>query len=274
MEARLGPTLDTMASELSAGIDALQGLGRPRLRLCASHGYAVQAFADALSTQGIAHTLRYCTSAEAIDALRQGQCDWAGIHIPVGTLARPFAHAVLQGLDPAGHHVIHLALRRQGLMTQAGNPLKIYQLRDLLRPEVRFLNRPLGSGTRRLLDALLADARIRPSSVSGYERCEATHAAVAAGIASGQADAALGLELPARTFGLEFLPLQLERYVFIGRNDGTPAAASAAQALLLSAGLQKTLHALPGYTAEETGRVQSLGLFLESLGGYRPTAKA
>lgn len=265
LDARLGPTLETMTAELSAGIDALNGHGRPRLRLHACHGQAVQALASALSTQGIAHTLRFGSSAEVIDALHQGQCDWAGVHVPLGPVAHRYALALLQGLNTDTFHVIHLAVRRQGLLTAAGNPHRIQQLRDLLRPGIRFLNRPPGSGTRRLLDALLKDAQIRPSGIMGYERNGTTHTALTAAVASRQVDAAFGPEPAERTLPVEFLPLQLERYVLLCRNDVSHSAAQAARAVLVSPALQRSLQTLSGETADDVGRVQGLRLFLESL---------
>ena len=83
------------------------------------------------------------------------------------------------------HRVVQLATRRQGLMVAPGNPKRIYDVGDLARPDVRFINRQPGSGTRYLLDLMLQQRGIEASAIRGYEQCEFTHAAVAAFVASG-----------------------------------------------------------------------------------------
>ena len=75
------------------------------------------------------------------------------------------------------------------------------ELRDLTRPGVRFVNRPPDSGTRVLLQGLLRAQGIEEAAIGGYERCETTHAAVAALLASGLADVGFGLEAAARQPG-------------------------------------------------------------------------
>ena len=77
-------------------------------------------------------------------------------------------------------------------MVAAGNPLGIAGLADIRRAGVRYVNRQRGAGTRVLLDVMLGQLGIAPSSIEGYAREEPTHLAVAAAIASGRADAAGG----------------------------------------------------------------------------------
>jgi len=124
---------------------------------------------------------------------------------------------------------------------------------------VRFINRQPGSGTRVLLDLLLAEAGIAPTQLRGHEQCEFTHAAVAAFVASGMADAGLGVEVPARSFRLEFLPLEQERYFLLA--DERTLQTEALQpllTLLASPGFQADVARLPGYEARDTGRVMTL----------------
>ena len=84
---------------------------------------------------------------------------------------------------------------------------------------MRFVNRQSGSGTRLLFDLLLSRAGVDTRAIEGYEILEYTHAAVAAYVGSGMADAGFGLEVPARRFGLDFVPLVTERYFFLCRNE-------------------------------------------------------
>src|SRR4029077_11183629 len=91
-------------------------------------------------------------------------------------------------------------------------PGRIRSLADLARPGVRFVNRQLGSGTRMLLELLLKRENLDSHRIRGYEVVEFTHDAIAAYIASGMADAGLGVEPGARKFDLDFIPLVTERY--------------------------------------------------------------
>jgi putative molybdopterin biosynthesis protein len=97
-------------------------------------------------------------------------------------------------------------------MVAKGNPKNITSLADLLRPEVGFINRQTGSGTRVLLDYKLKQAGFDPDKINGYNREEFSHTGVAAIIASGAADVGLGILAAARALELDFLPLLEERY--------------------------------------------------------------
>lgn len=102
--------------------------------------------------------------------------------------------------------------RQQGLILAHGNPKGIERLEDLARPEVTFVNRQRGAGTRVLLDYQLGRLGVSPDNIRGYAHEEYTHLAVAAAVAAGQADAALGIQAAAQALELEFVPLYLERY--------------------------------------------------------------
>jgi molybdate-binding protein len=106
----------------------------------------------------------------------------------------------------------------------------------------------LGSGTRVVLDLLLAGEGIASAAIAGYESAEFTHAAVAAFVASGMADAGFGVETAARRFNLDFIPVIREQY-FLACNANalaTPAIA-AVQAVMESAAFKATVAGFPGY---------------------------
>ncbi|MGM9488552.1 substrate-binding domain-containing protein [Ideonella sp. YS5] len=272
IQARLSPALDSLASELGAEIEKLLAPQPGRLRIQASHGFAVQALHDFMARAGVPHELKYCGSVEALESLTNGQCDIAGFHLPLGEFeAAAIDHFRLR-LDPARQRVIRLATRRQGLMTRPGNPKKIYGVEDLARADVRFINRQAGSGTRFLLDLMLQARGISPAAIRGYEQCEFTHAAVAAFVASGMADAGMGVEVPAREFKLEFIPLQRERYFLLCHAEriDTPAVQQAL-GILRSAEYRRAVDALPGYSTDATGSVEPLS---SVLGAGVPARKA
>ncbi len=258
--ARLSPTLDSLASELQAEIDrALTNL-RSILRIHASHGFAIEAMHEALARAGIDNELRYCGSAEAVASLSQGVCELAGFHVPLGEFETEGVAHYRRWFRPSTQKLIGVATRRLGLILPAGDPKKIYGVADLARPDVRFINRQSGSGTRFLLDLLLRKANIDPSRVHGYEQCELTHAAVAAYVASGMADVGLGVETPARQFKLDFLPLQTERYFLLCEErslDSQPMRALLQ--IIRSKEFKTTVNLLAGYQADEsTGEVRDL----------------
>lgn len=144
-------------------------------------------------------------------------------------------------------------------MVQAGNPKKLYEARDLSRPDVRFINRQAGSGSRFLLEGLLKAQGVSPSQIAGFENGEFTHAAVAAYVASGMADVGFGLEPPARHFHLDFVPLANERYFLLCHTTAieSPLLKVVIEALRDPA-LRSVLNALPGYDATGAGTVTAL----------------
>ncbi|GAA0755323.1 helix-turn-helix transcriptional regulator [Ideonella azotifigens] len=257
--ARLKPALDSLASELAAEIGRLAVHTPPMLRLHASHGFAIEALVSALSQDGLAVERRYGSSTEAVAALCDHACDAAGFHVPLGPLATAtLAHYARWLAEPA-LCVIDIATRRQGLMVACGNPAKVYELSDLLRPGLRFINRQAGSGTRFLLERLLAAQGLDAGRISGFEQGEFTHAAVAAYVASGMADVGFGLEPPARRFGLDFMPQANERYFLLCHAQTLERPAmQQLLARLRDPAMRAQLDALPGYDARHAGRVTPL----------------
>jgi len=150
--------------------------------------------------------------------------------------------------------LIRLAKRTQGIMVAPGNPKKLRGIRDLAKPNVRFLNRQSGAGTRLLFDWLLRENGIAARTIAGYGDVELTHSAVAAMIASGHADAGLGVEAAARQFNLDFVPLLKEDYFLVTRREllRQPALESLL-ALLKGNAFRRAVRALPGYDAAGCG---------------------
>jgi molybdate-binding protein/DNA-binding transcriptional regulator YhcF (GntR family) len=145
-------------------------------------------------------------------ALQEDRADLAGIHLldeETGEYNYPFVKRVLPGRRVA---IVNLSYRIQGLMFASGNPKRIKGLEDLLNPDLTFVNRQQGSGTRVLLDLQLKKHGMAASNIKGYDTELDTHLAVASAIAQGKADTGLGIEAAALSYGLDFLPLFRERY--------------------------------------------------------------
>ncbi len=151
-------------------------------------------------------------SLGGILALRKGEAHFAGIHLldpETGDYNCSYLERLLPGRDIA---LMNLVYRTQGLLVAKGNPLNITTLEDLARLGIRFVNRQGGSGTRVLLDYHLTQKGISKEEILGYDREEFTHLNVAVAIASGSADAGLGIQSAAEALGLDFVPIGEERY--------------------------------------------------------------
>jgi putative molybdopterin biosynthesis protein len=159
---------------------------------------------------------------------------------------------VLGGRDVA---VVRLVHREQGLIVAPDNPLGLEGVGDLVRDGLRYVNRQRGAGTRVLLDHELTTHGIAPDAITGYQREEHTHLAVAAAVAAGRADAGLGVLAAARAFGLGFVPVRSEPYdlVMDAATWDAPVLAPL-RTLLGSVEFAAAVEALGGYDAAEMGR--------------------
>ncbi len=116
--ARLAPGLESLASELETEIERVLTSEPTTLRIHASHGFAIETLFDMLTQRHIGFDRKYVSSLEAPAALRDGACDLAGFHIPLGAQELPALRHYRRWLDPARHVVIDMATRRQGLMVR------------------------------------------------------------------------------------------------------------------------------------------------------------
>ena len=147
-------------------------------------------------------------------ALQRGEAHLAGSHLLDEETGDYNVSYIQRLLTPHGIRVVLLGFvnREQGLIVPKGNPKKLSGLEDLLREDVIFINRQRGAGTRVLLDYALRQRDLDARQISGYDRQEYTHLAVAAAVQSGAADCGLGILAAARALDLEFVPLFHERY--------------------------------------------------------------
>lgn len=259
IRARLTPMLESLASELENELGKMCAEKTTMIHLDASHGFAVAALMNYLNDAKLPIGLRYRNSTDAVAALSQKQCDLAGFHIPLGKFEQAAIAHYTEWLDPKAHCLIHLTMRTQGLFVAPGNPKKIRGLKDLLRGDIKFVNRQIGSGTRMLLELMLDEEGIPANRINGYESAEFTHSAVAAYIASGMADVGIGVQTAACRFGLEFIPLVRERYFF-----AVPIALldepllQQVVTIMKSPAYREVVNGLMGYSSEQTGTILSL----------------
>jgi putative molybdopterin biosynthesis protein len=159
-------------------------------------------------------------SINALLAIYYGKANVATAHLWDGDTDEynlPYVRRILPGQKMV---VINLVFRMQGFYVTEGNPLGIGRWADLTRPDIRFANREPGSGTRVLLDEQLRKLGIDHAQVSGYDNVETTHLAIASSVARGAANVGLGTEsVASQVKGLDFVPLQKERYDLVMRKE-------------------------------------------------------
>ena len=255
-QARLAPELANLASEFARSLNATLSHELPTLVMQASHDFAVAGLRDLSAEAGISVDVQYKGSFDALAALRRGECDIAGFHVPEGKLGRLMAQRYGECLPLATHRLISFVTRTQGLMVRPGNPKSIASVADLCRDDVTMVNRQRGSGTRALLEFLLSTEGLDRARIAGYENEEITHAAVAALIAGHQADTGFGVQAAAAQYHLDFVPVCTERYYLACRaaDLSTPAIATLI-GHLRSATFRELVADLPGYAAPDPGTV-------------------
>jgi putative molybdopterin biosynthesis protein len=145
-------------------------------------------------------------------ALRRGEAHLAGSHLLDPETGEYNISYIRQYMPNIPVKVVALVGREQGLLVKRGNPKGIGSLTDLTNPDVQFMNRQRGAGTRVLLDYHLNLMTIPPERIVGYSQEEYTHLGVAAAVASGRADCGLGIAAAAQALDLDFIPLFQERY--------------------------------------------------------------
>lgn len=260
-QARLAPQIEALQAELERAFAVAFDDAAQVLTLFASHDDGLTLLRGFAVEQARLHLdIRFLGSVDAIAALNAGRCTLAGFHTSQQPGLGSISQRAYQPLLQTGQHkLIGFAERSQGLMVAPGNPMRLASLRDVVRWRARFVNRPAGSGTRLLCDELLERDGIAASDVSGYEREEPSHAAVAQAVASGSADAGIGIEAAARARGLDFVPLLQERYYLVCLKEALDQPPIATlRALLQGEAWRRHLATLPGYTPWRSGDVLSL----------------
>jgi putative molybdopterin biosynthesis protein len=212
---RMQPHIEALRSDLSRVISEARDERHQLLTVQASHDMALSVLQRHVAKTADLHLdIRFQGSGDALRGLNDRQCLVAGFHVPALRAAAPaFAKALKPLLKPGRHKLIGCSRRVQGLMVRREHAALIRTFPDVIRHRLRFVNRQTGSGTRMLIDHLMHEHSIGAEDLAGYEGLtEETHVAVALCVASGLADAGVGIEAAALEFGLHFEPLVEENY--------------------------------------------------------------
>jgi putative molybdopterin biosynthesis protein len=224
--------------------------GQPAIVFSGSHDLALEKISAQIADHLTLLTLPV-GSLDGLVNLRQGLCQISGVHLldKTGEYNAPFVRHLFpdRTMD-----LVTLAYRTQGLMLAPGNPKGVRSAADLARAGLRFINRNPGSGTRLWLDGELARLGIPPETIDGYERVVNTHTECSRTIASGEADAALGLQASAQQYSLDFIPLFEERYDLVLPREQEDSLAPLLEHIQTAA-FRRELSSLTGYNTTHSG---------------------
>jgi putative molybdopterin biosynthesis protein len=189
-----------------------------------SHCVGLDRIAGALAAEGVSVKVLAVGSQGGLAAARRGECDIAPIH-----LLDPESGRYNQPLLGPGLRLLPGYTRLQGVVTRSDETRDVDEL--LADPALRMVNRNRGSGTRILIDRLLASRR-----PPGHAYEPRSHFAVAAAVAQKRADWGVTILTVARQAGLRFRPLQAEHYDFAVPEDRWERPAVAVLRRLLEPG--------------------------------------
>lgn len=223
---------------------------KPAIIFSGSHDIALEGIAGHLEKHVTLLNLPV-GSLDGLVNLRQGLCQISGSHLLAesGEYNTPFVRHLFPDRDV---EIVTFAYRTQGLMLSEGNPKGIKGIEDVARPQVRFVNRNAGSGTRLWFDAELKRLKIPAENINGYEKEVKTHTEAARLIETGKADAALGLQAAAHQHGLDFIPLFEDRYDFVLPRENEKTLMPLLD-YLQTASFHNELDMLTGYNTSHSG---------------------
>ena len=167
--------------------------------------------ANYLQQYGVNAARTYLNSFEGLLSLYQGNIQVAACHLFDGyDYNTSFVRSLMPGVPAV---LVNISYRTQGFYVQKGNPKNIKGWSDLGREDITALNRRVGSSARILMDIELKRLGIPVSKVKGYDKIMQSHLTMAAAIAAGEADLAIGTERISRQIeNLDFIPLLEERF--------------------------------------------------------------
>ena len=166
----------------------------------------------------------YLSGFEGLLSLYEGKVNAAACHLYDGKdFNASYVHSLMPGIPAV---LINVSHRRLGFYVKAGNPKHIHGWEDLRREDIKILNRRPGSGARIVLDIQLKKLGIDAGTVKGYDNIMKSHLTMAAAVAEGEADLAIGTERVSRQMeGIEFIPLLEESLDLAVRKDSLSSPA-------------------------------------------------
>ncbi|WP_271899267.1 molybdopterin biosynthesis protein [Candidatus Phyllobacterium onerii] len=207
--------IDALADHIAGGTDAEVTMFTPHVRvpdlvIIGSHCIGLDVVTAPLAHADLLVRLISVGSLGGLAAAGRGECDIAPIHLfdeKTNTYNLPFLRPGLE-LVPGYRRMQGVAFR-VGDTRFEGRDARAAVEAALTDSECIMVNRNQGSGTRVLIDRLLAGQR-----PDGYWNQPKSHNAVAAAVAQHRADWGMTIAPVANAAGLGFLPLAEENYDF------------------------------------------------------------
>jgi len=209
-------TIDQHTEILDSGSTVqVQLLGRKvepaDLVIIGSHCVGLDFLVGLLQRKGIRAKSMYVGSMGGLAAAKRGECDIAGIHLMDPRTREYNAHLLTPYLSlVTGYGRMQGIVYRRGDARFSGKGPEEAVAAALQDPDCVMVNRNPGSGTRVIVDALLGEGR-----PPGYAVQTKSHNAVAAAVKQGRADWGVAINTVAEQYGLDFTPLQPEKYDFV-----------------------------------------------------------
>ena len=186
--------------------------------IIAGQDVVLDILANYLQQEGVATARTYLNSFEGLLSLYQDNIHVAACHLFDGfDYNTSFVRSLMPGVPAV---LVNVSYRTQGFYVQKGNPKNIKGWSDLRREDITVLNRRVGSSARILMDTQLKRLGIPASKVKGYDKIMKSHLTMAAAVAAGEADLAIGTERISRQMeNLDFIPLLEERFDFVIKKE-------------------------------------------------------
>jgi molybdate-binding protein/DNA-binding XRE family transcriptional regulator len=214
---------------------------------------SVSILASMIRDLGVRLIWNEAESIPALRALARGEIHIAGCNFK-DNVTGAYNAPLVKEIVPFPCTIIRFAIWRQGMMLSAGNPKSIRHIDDLAMPNVTFINRQPGAGSRGLLTRLIREAGIPSKSIHGYDKIVHGDLATAEMVAAGLADCGIGIEASARANELDFLSLNEEPYDLVIPNHflEMPAIRSLLELLKLK-DFRRQIESLGGYDTTPMG---------------------
>ncbi|MGH6903481.1 MAG: molybdopterin biosynthesis protein [Geminicoccaceae bacterium] len=217
------PLADGIPAGTPVTVQRLGAGARPAdLVVIGSHCLALEQLLGHLETEGVSVKALYVGSTGGLAAAKRGECDLAGVHLldpESGRYNSPFLTPALE-LVPGWQRMQGIVFRKGDARFESADSVESAIARVAADERCVMVNRNAGSGTRILIDRLLAGAR-----PAGYHAQPKSHNAVAVAVAQGRADWGVAISTVAGLYDLAFLPLVMEHYDLVvprARRDRAP----------------------------------------------------
>ncbi len=219
-----------------------------------SHDLTIDVLADELIAYNIFLSSSHVGSLGGLLALKAGNAHFATSHLLDEETGAYNWSYIRRYIPDVPVRLFHGVMREQGFIVPKGNPKNIKSFEDLLREDVRFVNRQAGAGTRVLLDYNLEKLGISSELIRGYEMEEYTHTSVAVAVLSGVADVGMGVLSAAEALDMDFVPVVTEQYDFVIPEEfmNDPRILTMIE-VMRNSKFRKRVLALGGYGVERTG---------------------